>query len=260
MRVLIINSVCGRQSTGRIVSDIRKELILQGHECVIAYGEKNSIDIEQNFHIGSELERYVHGMYTRLFDKHCYGSKHATRELVEFIKKYNPDIIHLHNIHGYYLNMEILFNYLKKVQKPIVWTLHDCWIFTGHCSYFTAVKCEQWKQGCDNCPQLKMYPSSWLVDNSKNNWNKKKELFTGLNTVKIITPSYWLAQLVKESFMKEYSVDVIYNGINQSIFKYEPSNIREKYDICDKKKIILGVASIWEKRKGIDDFIVLQKN
>ena len=258
MRILQINSVCGFGSTGRIATDLYKIYEEAGHECVIAYGRGNAPDGYKTIKIGSDVDNYLHIAKTRILDKHGFGSKRATEKLIEEVKKFNPDIIHLHNIHGYYVDIEILFKYLKESNKKVIWTLHDCWSFTGHCSHFDYIDCERWKEGCFNCPQKIAYPSSKILDNSRWNYQKKKELFTGIKDMTIITPSKWLANLVKESFLGESKIKVINNGIDTEIFKPTPSNFREEYNIGNKK-IILGVASIWSKGKGYKYFEELAK-
>lgn len=258
MKVLQINSVCGVGSTGRIATDLYKVLEEQGHECVIAYGRGTAPDGIKTIKIGTDFDNYMHVAKTRIFDKHGFGSTKATKEFIEKVKAYDPDVIHLHNIHGYYINIEILFDYLKKADKKIIWTLHDCWSFTGHCSHFDYIGCYKWKDGCDKCPQKKEYPNSILKDNSAWNYEKKKQLFTSLNNMTIITPSKWLAGLVKDSFLNKYSIKVINNGIDLEIFKPTKSNFREKYNLQDKT-IVLGVASVWTKKKGFDYFIELAK-
>ena len=258
MKVLQINTVCGRGSTGRIATDIHKMLIEQGHESVIAYGRGEAFNCDNTIKIGNKMDFYNHALKTRLFDKHGFGSKKATKNFVDKIKDYNPEVIYLHNIHGYYLNIEFLFNFLKEYNKPIVWTLHDCWSFTGHCSYFDYANCYKWETHCQNCPEKKNYPKSILLDNSYNNFEKKKELLTGLNNLVLVTPSKWLADLVKRSFLKEYPVKVINNGIDLSVFKPSPSNFRVMLNL-ENKFIILGVASKWERRKGFMYFMELSK-
>ena len=258
MKVLQINSVCGFGSTGRIATDLYKVLEEQGHECKIAYGRGTSPEGIDSIKIGSNLDNYFHVFKTRVFDKHGFGSVSATKKFIEEVKEYDPDIIHLHNIHGYYINIEILFNYLKEANKPVVWTLHDCWTFTGHCSYFDYVGCDKWKSGCNNCIQKNEYPSSNFMDNSQFNYEKKKELFTSIKNMTIVTPSKWLANLVKESFLGKYPVEVINNGIDLDVFKPTESDFREKYNLQDKF-IVLGVANIWGERKGLRNFIELSK-
>ncbi|THE09065.1 glycosyltransferase, partial [Bacillus timonensis] len=161
-------------------------------------------------------------------------------------------------IHGYYIHVGLLFKYLKSKNKPIVWTLHDCWPFTGHCVYFDFVNCPRWKTGCYECPQKSTYPSSLMLDKSNKNFFDKKEIFTGVKNMTIITPSKWLADLVKESFLGNYKVKVINNGIDLDLFKPTESIFRKKYKL-ENKFVILGVASPWSKRKGFESFIQLAK-
>jgi putative colanic acid biosynthesis glycosyltransferase len=259
MKVLQINTVCGTGSTGRIASDIHKMLIEQGHESIIAYGRGTAHNCDSTIKIGNNLDFYKHALKTRMLDKHGFGSKKATRKLIERVKNYNPDVIQLHGLTGYYINIEILFNFLKEYNKPIVWTLHACWAFTGHCAYFDYANCYKWETHCQKCPQKKSYPKSVFLDNSYGNFEKKKELFTGLKNTTLVTPSQWLANLVKRSFLKEYPVKVINNGIDLDIFKPTPNNFRAKYDLGNKF-IILGVANKWEKRKGLKYFLELSKS
>lgn len=258
MKVLQINSVCGYGSTGRIVISLYNEVVNNNSECLIAYGRKDEPLGYNTYKIGSKLDNYVHVFKTRIFDKHGLGSRKPTLELIDKIKQYNPDVIHLHNIHGYYINIVILFNFLKQYGKPIVWTLHDCWPFTGHCTYFTKVKCDKWKNKCRNCVQKKVYPASIVLDNSTNNYILKKDLFTNLQNVTLITPSKWLANLVKESFLKEYDVQVINNGIDLEVFQFNHNNFKIKNKIEDKY-MILGVASQWNERKGLSYFLDINR-
>ncbi len=261
MKILFINSVCGIGSTGRICAKLAQQFEKEGHTVKIAYG-RNSFVPEQYkkyaVRIGSEFDVKLHALQTRLFDKHGFASKNATKEFLKWADNYNPDLVWLHNIHGYYINIEMLFDWIKsRPNMQTKWTLHDCWAFTGHCSYFTMAACNKWQTCCQNCPQTRNYPKSYF-DNSKNNFARKKAAFTGVKNLKIITPSKWLADLVKQSFLKEYPVEVIYNTIDKSIFKPTPSDFRKKHGL-ENKKIILGVASVWEGRKGLADFIKLAK-
>jgi len=258
MKVLQINTTCGRGSTGRIAVDIHKLLLEQGHESVIAYGRGEPLNCDNTIKIGNKIDFYNHALKTRLLDRHGFGSKKATEYFVDKVKNYNPDIIHLHNIHGYYLNIGILFNFLKEFNKPVVWTLHDCWAFTGHCSYFDYANCYKWETHCQKCPERKSYPKSIFIDNSYNNYEKKRKLFTSLDKLTLVTPSEWLAKLVKRSFLKEYPVKVINNGIDLNVFKPVPGDFRERNNLTNKF-IILGVANNWEKRKGFEYFIELSK-
>lgn len=256
MRVLQINTVYGRGSIGRIMMGIHKALLEEGHESYVAYGRNLVLNHPEAIRIGTDFDVYAHVLLTRLFDLHGFGSKRATKSFLRKVEEMNPDVIHLHNIHGYYINIELLFDYLKEKQKPVVWTLHDCWAFTGHCAYFDYVGCYKWKSGCYNCPQKKKYPSSYLMDNSKRNFERKKKLFNGIKKMLIVTPSKWLADLVKESFLKEYPVEVIPNGIDTNVFKPTRGDFRSKYNL-EEKFIILGVANVWEERKGLRYFLEL---
>lgn len=260
MKVLQINSVCGVKSTGRICTDIAEVLKQNGHDCKIAYGREKAPEKYKDIavRIGSDLGVKMHAFSSRIFDNSGFGSKCATGKFIKWVEEYDPDIIHLHNIHGYYINIEILFDYIKKANKPVVWTFHDCWAFTGHCAYFDSANCEKWKVGCQNCPLSKSYPKSIFWDNSKKNYENKKKLFSEIEQMSIVTPSQWLAEFVKKSFLSKYKVEVINNGIDINIFKPTQSDFREKFDLVNKK-IILGVATPWSKRKGLLDFIELSK-
>ncbi|TQO58787.1 glycosyltransferase [Paraclostridium bifermentans] len=258
MKVLQINSVCGVGSTGRIATDLYKVLEENGHSCKIAYGRGNAPEHIDSIKIGTNFDNYLHVFKTRVFDEHGFGSVAATKEFIEEVRKYDPDIIHLHNIHGYYINIKILFEYIREANKPVIWTLHDCWAFTGHCAYFDFVGCDKWKYECEKCPQKSVYPTSKVKDNSKLNYEQKKKIFTSINNMTIVTPSNWLANLVKESFLGKYNVKVVNNGIDLDVFKPTESNFRKKYDLQDEF-IILGVASDWSERKGLKYFIDLQK-
>lgn len=260
MKVLMINVNCGRGSTGRICTDIAKELEKMGHTVKIAYG-RNPVPNEFKkyaIRIGNTYDIYMHAMKSRLFDGMGLGSKKATEQFIEWVKEYNPDVIHLHNIHGYYINIDVLFNYLKTCGKKIIWTLHDCWAFTGHCAYFDYIGCDKWKNGCNGCSQNTEYPRRIGPDFSRRNYSIKKALFTNISDLTIVTPSKWLAELVKQSFLQEYSVKIIYNGVDTSVFKPTPSDVKERLNLKDKK-IILGVAAVWDRRKGFEDFLKLAK-
>ena len=257
MKYLFINTVAGFGSTGRIAAQQCRELQAQGHICYLAYGrEKVNCDDIKTMAVGTPLDYRLHGVQTRVFDRHGFGSKRATRAFLQQVKTYDPDVIWLHNIHGYYINIELLFQYLKTCGKKICWTLHDCWAFTGHCTHFDFIGCDRWKTGCFQCPQKGEYPKSFVLDNSRNNYQRKKAAFTGVPNLTLIVPSQWLGNLVKQSFLQEYPVEVRYNTIDTTIFKPTESNFREKYNLLDKK-IVLGVASTWTPRKGLQDFFKL---
>ena len=270
-RLLLINTVCGVGSTGRICEQIAGEYEENGYEVRIAYGRssgnnKNQSEIQYGYRIGDDKDVKFHGLLTRAFDLHGFGSKKPTRLFLRWIEQYDPDVIWLHNIHGYYIHVGELFEWIKNRQimqkqnglpvMQIRWTLHDCWSFTGHCAHFSFVGCDKWKTGCGNCPQKKEYPGTYLIDRSYRNWNEKRSLFTGVMNMTIITPSQWLANLVKMSFLREYPIEVKHNTVDYSVFKPTRSDFREQYGLTGKI-MILGVSSIWNKRKGLDDFIAL---
>lgn len=257
MKYLFINSVAGIGSTGRIAAEQCRRLQEQGHRCVLAYGraQANCDDI-QTIQIGTAMDYRWHGVMTRLFDQHGFWSYRATKKFLRWVQSYAPDVIWLHNIHGYYINIELLFEYLKRCGKQVIWTLHDCWAFTGHCSYFTAIGCEQWKSHCLHCTQLRRYPKCCVIGNVGYNYERKQAAFTGVSNMKIIVPSQWLKEIVQQSFLKNYPVEVIYNTINTNVFRPTSSNFREQFGL-ENKKIILGVASVWEERKGLYDFFKL---
>lgn len=260
MKVLLINSVCGIGSTGRICTDLAQKFEAAGDEVKIAYGRKGTVPEQfQKYavRIGTDWDCKMHAIQTRLFDTHGFGSKHATKKFLQWAEEYKPDLLWLHNIHGYYINVEMLFDWIKKhPEMQVKWTLHDCWAFTGHCSYFTAVKCAQWKSHCSYCSQLRRYPACYAMSSVRRNFARKRAAFTGVPNLTLITPSKWLADLVKQSFLKEYPVEVHYNTIDTTIFKPTPSDFRERYGLQDKI-IVLGVANVWEDRKGLFDFYKL---
>lgn len=259
MKVLQINSVCGVGSTGRIATDLYKVMKENGIESKIAFGIGNAENIPQEdaFKFGNKFDYYVHNAVSRITDRAGFYSKINTLKLLKFIKSYEPDIIHIHTIHGYYVNIEILFNFLKEYKKPVIWTLHDCWSFTGHCAHFDLIGCTKWKTQCYNCPIHREYPKSF-TDNSRHIYKLKKQLFTGVENLTIVTPSQWLADLVKQSFLKDHTIRIINNGINLDVFKPIENDIKIKYQ-CENKYLILGVAFGWGKKKGLDIFIELSK-
>lgn len=257
MKYLFINSVAGYGSTGRIVAEKCRELMSQGHQCLIAYGRnKANCDDISTVCIGSSLDYKLHGVRCRIFDDHGFGSKAATKRFLEQVREYDPDVIWLHNIHGYYMHIGLLFDYLRTCGKKIYWTLHDCWAMTGHCAHFDFIGCERWTSGCHDCPQKKEYPASILFDNSAGNYEVKRRILTGIPNLTIITVSHWLESRVKRSFLNGYPVEVVHNTVSRDVFKPSPSDFRERHGLTDKK-IILGVASVWGRRKGLDDFVAL---
>lgn len=258
MKVFMINSVCGIRSTGRNCTDIAQQLKAGGHDCRIAYGRESVPERYAQYavRVGNELGVRLHGIQARIFDNSGFASQAATRKLVAQIREYDPDIIHLHNIHGYYLDIETLFAYLKEAKKPVVWTLHDCWSFTGHCSHFSVAGCDKWQTGCHHCPEKGRYPSSLLLDRSRENYKRKKAAFTGVADLTLVTPSQWLAKLTRNSFLKAYPVQVIHNGIDLSVFTPTAGDFRVRHHL-EGKKIVMGAASAWDDRKGLHDLVRL---
>jgi glycosyltransferase involved in cell wall biosynthesis len=250
MKILQINVSLNSGSTGRITEDIGKVMMLNGFESSIAFGRTARPSTSEKIRVGDKLDFYSHVIKSLFFDRHGFASKSATTDLIQKIKDYKPDVIGLHNLHGYYLHVGVLFEFLKEYACPVVWTFHDCWPFTGHCSHFEKIDCQKWKSHCNKCPLTAFYPQSYIVDNSFKNFVNKKNSFTNHPNLTIITPSNWLAALVKQSFLKEYSVQVIHNGTNLEIFKPRGT---------ENNSIVLGVASVWTKSKGLDDFIQLRK-
>lgn len=255
-RVLIINSVCDYGSTGKICVELANKLKKEGSEVIIAYG-RGKTSYEDSIKIGNLLDQYVHGIGTRLFDKQGLASKKSTSNFLKWAEEYDPDCLWIHNLHGYYINYEILFEWIKKRPKMNVkWTLHDCWAFTGHCAHFSAVGCEQWMTHCCKCCQKKQYPCSLFIDNCFENYEKKKAAFKDVANMKIIVPSNWLADLVKKSFLKCYPIEVQQNVVDKNVFRYRESNFRKQYGLKEKI-ILLGVANVWTDRKGYNDFVKL---
>ena len=261
MKILIINEVCGTGSTGKICIDIAKEYEKKGYEAKIAYGRKKFVPDEYKKYavrIGNSTDVYMHAVKTLLFDQHGFGSTRATKTFLKWADEFNPDVVWLHNLHGYYINIELLFKWIKKRKVEVKWTLHDCWAFTGHCTHFLIANCDKWKTQCKQCPQKERYPASRFLDNSAGNYKRKREAFGGVKNLTLITPSQWLADLTRYSFLREYRVEIKYNKINPDVFKPTASDFRSEYDVGEKN-IILCVASRWSKRKGIDDVLQLSK-
>lgn len=258
MHIFQINSDYQYGSTGRIVSELQEKILLSGGKCTIAYGRQRIKGIN-NSHvilIGNTLDNYLHLAKTRIFDAHGFGSYSATKKLIKKIDELQPDVIHLHNLHGYYIHIGLLFKYLKKIRKPVIWTLHDCWTFTGHCSHYDYIGCDKWRKMCHHCVLKGEYPTSYFIDRSSKNYQQKKKIFTGIYNITFVTPSRWLMREVKNSYLNEYPVKVINNGIDIDVFKPILSDIKRFYNL-EGKFLILGLASIWGERKGLQYFIDL---
>lgn len=260
MKIVQVNTFPNK-STGNIMMNIHKALNGEGHDSYVCWGRGRNAESDHEIVIKDDLGVRLHGVYTRMSDRTGFASNHATKKLLNHLDEIGPEIIHIHNLHGYYINIEMLFKYIKQHNIKVVWTLHDCWAFTGHCAYFSMCACEKWKTGCYDCEQIDTYPASWKVDSSRWNWSKKKNIFNGMDAT-IVVPSRWLKRQVEMSFLKNYPMKVVYNGLDLNVYKPASQNdideIMIKYRFNDKP-IILGVASEWTERKGLADFIELSK-
>ena len=262
-KLLQINPVIRiNTSTGRIMQEIGQLAISKGWESYIAYsyGRDGVKPCDSKLvPVGNKADVAWHGLVTRLTDRHGLASEGATRAFIREIERIQPDIIHIHNIHGYFLNYRVLFDYLAKCDIPVVWTVHDCWLYTGHCYYYSYIGCNKWKSECVHCPQRKLFPTSWWADRSKQNFRDKKAAFTSLPKERftIVPVSRWIKGEMLQSFLKDYDFRVIHNGIDTNVFTiYDPTEVKRKYQL-EGKRIILGVASIWCEEKGWNDFMRL---
>lgn len=255
MKIVQINATCGVGSTGNICVGISNMLSENNIENYIFYSCASN-----GHNLGIQCANYkylkLQALKSRIFGNYGFNSNTATRRMIKYLNRIKPDIVHIHNIHGHDCNLNTLFTYFKKNKIKLVWTFHDCWAFTGYCPHFTIEKCDKWKSSCHKCTQKSSY--SWFFDNSRWLFEKKKSLFNGLDLT-VVTPSEWLASLVKQSFLKEHTVCVINNGIDLSVFKPIESDFRTKYGLVDKK-IVLGVSFDWGIKKGIDVFVDLSKH
>ncbi|MCD8013377.1 MAG: glycosyltransferase [Lachnospiraceae bacterium] len=255
MKIVQINTF-PYKATGNIMLGIHRLLTEEGHDSYVVWGRGRDAENDHEIVIKDDLGVKLHGAYTRLTDRTGFASKPATRKLLAKLDEIQPDIVHLHNIHGYYINIELLFNYIRSKSIRVVWTLHDCWPVTGHCAYFDMVGCEKWKTGCHDCEQKGTYPASKLLDSSAWNWDRKWQLFSGLD-ITIVTPCVWLKRIINQSFLREYPIKVLYNGIDLDVFKPSYTSEKRRKYCPDDKAMVLGVASEWTERKGLNDFIRL---
>lgn len=251
-KLLQINSCINWGSTGRIVEQITNIAKFHGWQTFVAYGNSMNPSQSKLIRIADKKTRCRAILESRLLDNAGLSCKKETFRFIDKIEGIKPDIIHLHNLHAYYINYQILFDFLNSTNIPIVWTLHDCWPFTGHCAHFISAKCEKWKSECHNCPLKSSYPSSWLIDKSQRNYRLKQSLFTANRNLHIVTVSKWMEQMVRESFLKEKDIRTIYNGIDTEIFSIDKPQSHDKIQL-------LGVASTWGAHKGYHDFIALRK-
>ena len=240
LKILQINTVCGSGSVGRIAVDIYHTLEKNGDKGMIAYGRRTAPEGIRAFRFGSPLDMGAHVLSTFFRGEHGFASGRQTKRLIGRIRKWNPDVIHLQNIHGFVLQVEILFAYLKEAGKPVVWTLHDCWPYTGHCAFYDYTACEGWKTGCRACREYqRTYPYALFRNHTIQNYERKRTAFTGVADLTIVTQSRWLAGEVKQSFLKEYPVQVIPNGIDRKCFRPVKSLLRQRLGL-EGRFVILG--------------------
>ena len=259
MPILVqINATCNWGSTGRIAEQIGLLASGKGWDCYLIHGARYVRESKlKTISVGTQIDDTLHAFRSKLLGGHGLGSIKATRHLVEKLKSIKPDIVHLHNIHGYYVNYQILFDYLSEANVPVVWTLHDCWTMTGHCTHFEKIGCERWKTGCYDCPQKKAQYGTLLLNNSKRNWILKKSSFNSLHNLTIVPVSYWLGDIVKESYLKGHRIKVINNGIDLDVFHPIKTDLRDRLNIPLDKTVLLGVATDWDEEKGMTEFIRL---
>ncbi|MBE6567122.1 MAG: glycosyltransferase [Ruminococcaceae bacterium] len=254
MKIVQMNATCGTGSTGKICSAIAALLDRNGVENYVFYSSDKSSDPHGKRFLSKRALK-LQAVFSRVLGNYGFNTRCATRRILKKLDETSPDIVHLHNLHGHNVNLTLLFRYFKKHPEiKIIWTFHDCWAFTGYCTHFVMDKCDKWMHGCHDCPQRKKY--SWFFDRSHTLYRRKKELFAGLDLT-VVTPSEWLAGLVKQSFLKDSPVKVINNGIDLTVFQPRKSNFREKHNIPEDKYILLGVAFDWGERKGLDVFVDL---
>lgn len=259
-KLLQINSASNVGSTGKIAEQIGLLAATKGWDCFVAHGARYVGNSKlSTFQVSSAYEEKCHWMKSFALDAHGFGSEKGTKRLVEWMEEVKPDVVHLHNIHGYYVNIPILFNYIYKKNIPVIWTLHDCWSFTGHCVYFDRVGCNRWLKGCGQCPQLTSYPRSLFLDRSVRNLRMKRQVIGRLPKLTLVPVSEWLGDLVKQSYLGKYPVHVIHNGIDLNVFKPTESDLKKQYGI-DGKFVVLGVADIFGDRKGLEEFIQLHQS
>ena len=260
-KLLQINPVVRENtSTGKIMRGIGDVAICSGWESYIAYSRARDGIVPHTSRlvpVGDKADLAVHAVATRLFDAHGLASKRATRELISKIEDIKPDVIQIHNVHGYFLNYPLLCNYLASTGIPVVWTAHDCWLFTGHCYHYSSAGCCRWKTGCHSCPLKTSFPASWLLDRSKRNYELKKKALTGMANLHLVAASRWMKDEIKQSFLSDVPCSVIYNGIDLDIFKpHDDEGVREKHGI-KTRYYVLAVASIWLEDKGLSDLMRL---
>lgn len=258
MNIVEINT-CNYGSTGNIMLQIAQTAESRGHNVWVAYHnhpQNRKKDVKNSILIGNKLAYYIHTKLSLYTGLNGCGSVFSTLKFLNEVKKLKPDLIQLHNLHNCYINLPMLFRFIKKRKIPVVWTLHDCWAFTGQCAHFDMIKCDKWKNGCHNCKQIHLYPSSY-VDQTKLMWKLKRKWFSGAENITLVTPSRWMAEQIEQSFLGSYPIQVINNGIDLTVFEKKESDFRKEHGIPSDKKILLGVSFGWGEKKGLDVFNTL---
>lgn len=250
MRVLLIDVNCKYSSTGKIVYDLYNKLRAEGHEAAIAYGRGKKICEEKIYKFGLDIETYVHALLARVTGYNGYFSYFSTRRLIRFIEEFQPDVIHIHELHAYFVNIEPLINYIRQKGIKTVCTLHCEYMYTGKCGH--SHECEKWKTECTKCPHVHEYPASILLDQTTYMFRKKKSLFDEWKGLVIATPSQWLADRAKQSFLRNCMTKVVHNGINVDIFRPQNADaLKKEYNIKPDEKVVLGLApDILSEAKG----------
>ena len=281
VRIAHINAAAS-MSSGRMAAQLCRMIMQAGHKALLCHSHDHAPADVPSLRIGNQLDTWLHMGLARLTDRAGFFSRHATRKLIRELERYKPDLIHLHTLHGYYLHLPTLFDYLRRTDLPVVWTLYDCWAYTGHCAYYTAaqdapplearkrravqhtVGCDRWMGGCGQCVLKHAYPGSWFADQSARNWAEKRALFRGLGHMVLVTPSEWLRDEVRQSFLRDYPVYVLPSGLDTETFR-ACSDDDYMHDIIrfyglertGGRKLVLSVADIWDEHKGLEDLIRL---
>lgn len=251
---MLVNTVCGRGSVGRITADLYEAVRESGGEAVVAYGRGSAAQGIRSYRIGSRGDFYRHVCRNFFRGEAGFGSAEKTRAFLSFLDREMPDVLHLHNLHGFYLQVELLFAYLKQKRIPVVWTLHDCWAYTGHCAYYDRNGCALWKSGCAVCRfHASAYPYALFRDNAARSYARKRAAFTGVPNLTLVSPSEWLAGQVRASFLREYPILVLPNGID--LTRFSPGEAKRSGGVFT----VLGAANVWEERKGLSFFRMLAR-
>lgn len=256
--ICMVNTVA-RGSHGRIMADLADVAMQDGFSVRCAYG-RGDAPAGDAYRIGNRADVLSHVAITRLFDAHGRGSLRATRRFVDMLKQMQPDILHLHNVHGYYLHLETLFSYIRSARIKTLWTLHDCWPITGHCSHFLHADCMRWRTQCHDCPLIREYPASLGMDASRRNYAWKKAAFSGLDHVTLVSPSKWLDGVLGNSYLSDMRRVVIENGVDISLFAHaDGQGVKAAYGVRPGQSMLLCVASPFDARKGFFDAIEIAK-